>query len=138
MQSREEVWFKHISGGFRSCVGCIPSLAQLLNPINYEIKHDANGSSYNDPDKYIKHGKLLEKAYKEEEDEFLKNRYAFYCAQSYKDCNEIDKAIKWYTIVSKQKNRCYSRYLKKYFPSVETASSNHLDIICKLKSFCRA
>lgn len=71
---------------------------------NYEIKHDANGSSYNDPDKYIKHGRLLEKAYNEEENEFLKNRYAFYCAQSYKDCNEIDKAIKWYVIVSKQKN----------------------------------
>lgn len=71
---------------------------------NYEIKHYANGSSYNDPDKYIKHGTLLEKAYNEEDDEFLKNRYAFYCAQSYKDCYNFDKAIKWYNIVLNQKN----------------------------------
>lgn len=71
---------------------------------DYEIKHDANGGSYNDPDKYIKHGALLEKAYAEEEDGILKNRYAFYCAQSYKDCYDFDKAIKWYVIASQQKN----------------------------------
>lgn len=71
---------------------------------DYEIKHQANGASYNDPDKYKKHGDLLEKAYNEENNQFLKNRYAFYCGQSYKDCRDYDKAIKWYTIVLNQDN----------------------------------
>jgi tetratricopeptide (TPR) repeat protein len=30
---------------------------------------------------------------------FIANRYAFYCAQSYKDSRQIDSAIEWYTMV---------------------------------------
>jgi tetratricopeptide (TPR) repeat protein len=70
----------------------------------YSIIHEANGSSHNDPDKYMKHGEILETAFKEEEDTYLKSRYAFYCAQSYKDANNYDKAIEWYTYVAKNNN----------------------------------
>lgn len=38
------------------------------------------------------------------EDINLAYRYAFYCAQSYRDYNDIDNSIKWYTKVVEDLN----------------------------------
>ena len=47
-------------------------------------------------EKYQHDAETLKEAFEKEEDNFLKTRYAFYTAQSYKDCNERGKAIYWY------------------------------------------
>jgi len=63
----------------------------------YYIQSGRTGSRSSDPLKYEKDAIVLEKAYNQELDIGLKCRYGFYCAQSWKDCNNIDNAIKWYT-----------------------------------------
>jgi tetratricopeptide (TPR) repeat protein len=64
---------------------------------NYYIKHNITGGRSKDPEKYKKDAELLEKAFLElSEDHHLRSRYAFYCANSYRDYGFIDKAIEWY------------------------------------------
>ena len=62
----------------------------------YHIVSGKSGSRSNDPQKYLKDATILENAYQTETDEKIKDRYAFYCAQSYKDSGKNDKAIEWY------------------------------------------
>jgi len=49
-------------------------------------------------DKYLKDAKILEKAYYDalEKNDDIYCRYAFYCANSYGECNRNDLAIEWY------------------------------------------
>jgi glycosyltransferase involved in cell wall biosynthesis len=46
-----------------------------------------------DPNKYCKEAVLLEKALQIEREPFLRSRYTFYLAQSYRDASEKDKAL---------------------------------------------
>ena len=64
----------------------------------YYIISGRTGDRSKDKDKYLKDAKILEKAYETETDNLLKTRYAFYCAQSYKDYKAKEDAIKWYLI----------------------------------------
>lgn len=68
---------------------------QIING-NYYIAPGHSGSRSNTENKYLKDAIILEKAFETETDEGMKNRYAFYCAQSYRDCNNPEKAIEWY------------------------------------------
>ncbi|MGV6987405.1 glycosyltransferase [Testudinibacter sp. P80/BLE/0925] len=63
---------------------------------DYHIISGRFGNRSQDPNKYLKDAKLLETAYQQPDDEDLKARYAFYCAQSYRDAEQYDKAIEWY------------------------------------------
>jgi GR25 family glycosyltransferase involved in LPS biosynthesis len=71
---------------------------------NYYLVSGRTGSRNKDPDKYKKDAKILEDAYNIETETSLKERYAFYCAQSYKDANIADKAINWYEKVINELN----------------------------------
>jgi glycosyltransferase involved in cell wall biosynthesis len=48
------------------------------------------------PDKYARDAVVLQLAYDSEEDPFLKSRYCFYLAQSYRDAGNYEKAIFYY------------------------------------------
>ena len=63
---------------------------------NYHVESGRSGNRSLQPDKYYKDAMVLEKAYELEPPDGLKPRYAFYCAQSYKDAGYTDKAIEWY------------------------------------------
>jgi hypothetical protein len=64
---------------------------------NYFIESGRTGNRNKDPEKYINDAIILEKAYDEEhEKSSLKLRYSFYCAQSYRDADDKENAIKWY------------------------------------------
>ena len=65
---------------------------------NYYIESGKTGNRSQDPDKYHKDALILEKAFYEAEknNNDIKVRYSFYCAQSYRDCNNKEKAIEWY------------------------------------------
>jgi GR25 family glycosyltransferase involved in LPS biosynthesis len=66
----------------------------------YYVDSGRTGARSSDPKKYLKDALVLEKAYEElertGEDKGLQSRYAFYCAQSYKDYNMPEQAIIWY------------------------------------------
>jgi tetratricopeptide (TPR) repeat protein len=63
---------------------------------NYYIQSGRTGARSADPRKYEKDAIVLSNAYEQEKDVGLKARYAFYCAQSWRDCDNIDNAITWY------------------------------------------
>jgi tetratricopeptide (TPR) repeat protein len=67
---------------------------------DYYVDSGKTGFRSKDPKKYYKDAIILENAYEIEKskDIGLSNRYAFYCAQSYKDAGEeyYSKSIEWY------------------------------------------
>ena len=68
----------------------------------YYIDSGKTGSRSRDKDKYLKDAMILKEAYKNEVDTKggLAGRYAFYCAQSFKDCGRVDDSLEWYTLVA--------------------------------------
>ena len=63
---------------------------------DYYIVSGRQGDRSKQPDKYSKDALILKTAFEQKEDEELLPRYAFYCAQSYRDAGDIDQAIHWY------------------------------------------
>ena len=66
---------------------------------DYYIEARTIGGDRNKDDKkYEKDALLLEKALETETDVGLKARYAFYCGQSFRDCGQLENAIKYYRL----------------------------------------
>lgn len=65
---------------------------------DYYVISGRFGARSRNPQKYFQDAQALEEAFYAPEDEDLKNRYAFYTAQSYRDANMLEKAIEWYSI----------------------------------------
>ncbi|SJM37472.1 Glycosyl transferase family 2 [Psychrobacter pasteurii] len=63
---------------------------------DYAIVSGRKGNRSLDKNKYQKDAQILKDAFIEAQDSDLLPRYAFYCAQSYRDAAMIDEAIKWY------------------------------------------
>lgn len=63
---------------------------------DYYVVSGRFGARNQDPDKYLKDANMLAQAYTEETDVVFKRRYAYYCGQSYRDCNRPEEAIVWY------------------------------------------
>ena len=53
---------------------------------DYYVISGRFGARSNNPQKYFQDAQVLEKAFYSPEDEDLKDRYAFYTAQSYRGC----------------------------------------------------
>ena len=62
----------------------------------YQIISGRKGNRSKQNDKYLRDAEVLSKAFYEDNDENLKPRYAFYCAQSHRDAEQLDHAIHWY------------------------------------------
>lgn len=73
---------------------------------DYYIDSGKTGSRSRDKDKYLKDALILKAAYHKEVETGggLAGRYAFYCAQSFKDANKPDDSIEWYTLVADKLN----------------------------------
>lgn len=63
---------------------------------DYAVVSGRKGNRSLDPNKYLKDAEMLEKAIAEKIDPDLEARYSFYCAQSYQDAGQTEKAIEWY------------------------------------------
>lgn len=63
---------------------------------DYYFISGRTGSRNMNINKYIDDAYILEDAFYKTDEQWLKDRYAFYCAQSYKDAKMFDKAIEWY------------------------------------------
>jgi GR25 family glycosyltransferase involved in LPS biosynthesis/tetratricopeptide (TPR) repeat protein len=97
--------FNGVLHEFLTCV--TNSVEGVLLDGNYYIESGRKGSRSKDPEKYKKDAEILKRAYYvdlEKPDKGLYNRYAFYCAQSYKDCGMVDDAIEWYKMVADKIN----------------------------------
>ncbi|WP_204508352.1 glycosyltransferase [Aestuariivirga litoralis] len=60
------------------------------------MRRNHDGARRRDPETYRRDARILDHALKSEPDPFLRTRYTFYLAQSYRDCGEREKAIKHY------------------------------------------
>ena len=80
---------------------------------DYYVVSGRSGNRSKDPEKYLKDAKILEAAHAEalKENNPLYLRYAFYCANSYKDYGSFDEAIKWYKITLNQENWEQEKYV---------------------------
>ena len=82
-------------------INCIegPTTSTTINS-DYYVISGRSGSRSLDPDKYLKDAIILGKAYHVAlaDNDQLFHRYAFYCANSYKDCGQYENAINWYKI----------------------------------------
>ena len=80
---------------------------------NYYVVSGRGGSRNKNPNKYLDDAKILEQAHKEAvaKGDALHLRYAFYCANSYKDAGRPEDAIKWYKITLEQNNWNQEKYM---------------------------
>lgn len=60
------------------------------------MRRNHDGARRRDPETYRRDAAILERALKTESDQFLRVRYTFYLAQSYRDCKDTEKAIRNY------------------------------------------
>ena len=60
------------------------------------MRRNHDGARRRDPETYRRDAAVLEAALRTERDPFLRIRYTFYLAQSYRDCDEPEKAIRTY------------------------------------------
>ncbi len=80
---------------------------------DYYIISGKSGSRSKDPNKYLNDALLLENEWvkTKEENNILYLRYAFYCANSYRDYGDFHNAIKWYKITLSQNNWNQEKYI---------------------------
>jgi beta-1,4-mannosyl-glycoprotein beta-1,4-N-acetylglucosaminyltransferase len=80
---------------------------------DYYVVSGRSGSRSQDPQKYLKDAQILEKAYEEaiKTNDQLYMRYAFYCANSYKDYGMDAEAIKWYKKTLEHDNWAQEKYV---------------------------
>jgi tetratricopeptide (TPR) repeat protein len=74
-----------------------PIMTQEYLSGDYYVNSRRLGSRSKNPTKYLDDAITLENAFHTETGDIqLKNRYAYYCAQSYLDAGKHEKAIEWY------------------------------------------
>uniref|UniRef100_A0A6C0I8S9 Glycosyltransferase 2-like domain-containing protein n=1 Tax=viral metagenome TaxID=1070528 RepID=A0A6C0I8S9_9ZZZZ len=80
---------------------------------DYYVVSGRSGNRSKDPKKYLNDALILEKAHAKAlaTGDQLYLRYAFYCANSYKDYGSHEEAIKWYKITLKQDNWVQEKYV---------------------------
>ena len=96
---------------FISCLE--PNATSTILEGDYYVVSGRSGNRSKDPNKYLKDALILEKAHAEalKTNDPLYHRYAFYCANSYKDCGKHEEAIKWYKITLNQDNWGQEKYV---------------------------
>lgn len=67
---------------------------ELLPSIRMRRNHD--GARRRSPETYRRDAAILEAALQQETDPFMRSRYTFYLAQSYRDCRDSENAVKYY------------------------------------------
>jgi glycosyltransferase involved in cell wall biosynthesis len=118
INNNKEFEYKSVIHEFISCKD--PNCSTVLIEGDYYVVSGRSGNRSKDTEKYLKDALILEKAHAQaiKENDDLKHRYAFYCANSYKDHGNNEKAIEWYKITLSQERQwdqekymsCFSIY----------------------------
>jgi len=110
--------FKYLSvvHEFISCQEESPARVTILSG-DYYLVSGRTGSRNKDPNKYLKDAIILENAHADAvaKGDHLYKRYAFYCANSYRDCGRYEDAIKWYKITLSQDNWSQEKYISCFY-----------------------
>jgi tetratricopeptide (TPR) repeat protein len=104
----------HYVGVLHEYPACLEKVGPLVDVLgNYYFISGRRGARNKDPNKYLKDGLILEKAFKEsfEAKDPIYNRYCFYTAQSYNSCNHNEKAIEYYKKVLELDNWVQEKYV---------------------------
>lgn len=92
MVSNRQPWlYRGVLHEFLAC-GEVHSTGVM--PLVMQRNHD--GARRRDPQTYVRDAAVLEKALEREADPYLRNRYSFYLAQSYRDCGQAENALRCY------------------------------------------
>lgn len=85
-------------GVLHESITCVESHTSGKITGDYYIVSGRSGDRSKDVKKYLKDALVLEKAYEEavNNNDGIYNRYAYYCANSYRDANNNPKALEWY------------------------------------------
>ena len=102
--------YKSVVHEYIECLKPNPTIVTLEG--DYYVLFRTAGNRSKDPDKYLKDAMILEEAYKDSVKigDGLHLRYAFYCANSYRDYGNNEKAIEWYKITLSQENWLQEKY----------------------------
>ncbi|MBV9755916.1 MAG: glycosyltransferase, partial [Alphaproteobacteria bacterium] len=73
-----------------------PGGQSSADAVGFHITSGREGARSKDPQKYQHDAAVLEAALTSEADPFLRSRYTFYLAQSYRDCGDKQRAIELY------------------------------------------
>lgn len=77
----------------------------------YYILSGRTGNRNKNPRKYEDDAELLERAIITENNPVLKHRYMYYCAQSYRDCQDVQNSIRMYTAFLDSNGNPAEKYL---------------------------
>lgn len=96
-----------------SCLEPSPQNQICVLEGDYHVVSGRGGARNQDPEKYLKDALLLEAAHTEavQKKDPLYKRYAFYCANSYRDYGKPEDAIRWYKITLSQDNWVQEKYV---------------------------
>lgn len=111
LKNQKEFFYKSIIHEYVECNG--PYSKSFIDGI-YNIPLQDSFRNQNSL-KYEKDAEVLEQALKNEKDPYLIQRYTFYLAQSYRDCNQKGKAIYWYNKRAELGGWDQEVYLSLYF-----------------------
>lgn len=100
----------HYTGVLHEYLDCDEKRNKVLLKGNYYIFSGRTGSRNKNPNKYIDDAKVLMNAFHSEPRKNLKNRYAFYCAQSLLDAKKYNHSIEWYKVCLSQSTWDQERY----------------------------
>jgi glycosyltransferase involved in cell wall biosynthesis len=92
-------------------IHCIDKQVPRIETLSgdFYIVSGRNGSRNQDPNKYLKDAQILEEAFKWNDK--MHSRYAYYCANSYRDAGNSKKAIEWYKITLQQNGWSQEKYM---------------------------
>jgi FkbM family methyltransferase len=112
INNKKRFMYQSVIHEFISCLETEPITNAVIEG-NYFVVSGRSGNRSQDPDKYLKDAKVLEAAHAEAllKKDPLHQRYAFYCANSYKDHGLFEEAIKWYKITLTQDNWSQEKYV---------------------------
>jgi len=112
INNRKRFQYHSVVHEYISCMEPSPQSTCVLEG-DYYVVSGRSGARNQDPDKYLKDALLLEAAHAEAlaQGDPLHKRYAFYCANSYRDHGRHQDAIRWYKITLSQDNWAQEKYL---------------------------
>jgi len=105
--------FKYF-GVLHEYISCLkPNSRKTILEGEYYVSSRRLGNRNKDREKYLKDAIILKNAHKEaiQNNDPIYKRYAFYCANSYKDYGNYEEAINWYKITLKQENWNQEMYI---------------------------
>jgi len=95
------------------------------------------GARSSDPDRFRKDALTLATAFENNPTAYIRNRYAFYCANSYRDCGMWPEALKWYTKVLSLDGWAEERYVacKRIYEMYSNLGTPELGLYALVESY---